>query len=101
MSKLARDVTGQLVPALAFGTTLVRAFTGTSAQTAAIADEVYVVRLVATADVFVAIGADPTATTSSAYLPAGVVEYVAVRPGQKVAALQASAAGTLYVTQTA
>jgi hypothetical protein len=100
MSKLARDITGHMVPALGLGATLVVAFTGTSAQSAAVDENTLVVRLVATADCFVAIGASPTATTSSAYLPAGVVEYLAIRPGHKVAALQASAGGNLYITQT-
>ena len=100
MSKLARDTTGHDVQAMAFGATLVRAFTGSSAQSAAVSDTTYVVRLVATQDCFVEIGPDPTATTSSAYLPAGVVEYVSITPGHKVAALQSSAGGNLYITQT-
>lgn len=99
MTKLARDLTGHDIPALGWGTTLVRAFTGSSAQSAAVDDTTFVVRLVATTDCFVALGANPTATTSSAYLPAGIVEYVSITPGHKVAALQVSSGGNLYITQ--
>jgi hypothetical protein len=100
MSKLARDITGHMVSALGLGVTSALAFTGTSAQSAVVGENTFVVRLVATEPCFVAIGANPTATVSSAYLPAGVVEYFAITPGHRVAALQASSGGTLYVTQT-
>lgn len=100
MTRLARDITGSIVQAVGWGASQTRAFTGTSAQSAVMGDNTYVVRLTASADCFVAIGANPTATTSSTFLPAGVVEYVEIFPGQRVAAIQASSAGTLYITET-
>lgn len=59
------------------------------------------VRLVSTTNCFVEIGANPTAAANtSTYLPAGVVEYFACAAGHRVAVIQASASGTLYVRPT-
>ena len=71
---------------------------GTSAQSAAFADNIYYVRVVADAACHIEFGASPTATTSKVYLPADDVEYFKVSPGEKVAVI-----GTvnLYVSQLA
>lgn len=72
----------------------------TSAQaTDAIGAGIRVVRLVATSDCHVKIGSNPTATTADLFLPAGCVEWLIAHPGQKVAAIQSSASGTLYVSE--
>jgi hypothetical protein len=47
----------------------------------------------------VAIGSNPTATTSSTFLPVYSVEYFKIAPGQKIAAIKNATAGTLYVTE--
>ena len=52
-----------------------------------------------TSAAFIAQGKSPTATTSSAYLPADTPLYVTVNPGEKFSAIQSSAAGTLYVVE--
>lgn len=57
---------------------------------------VFAVRVVCTTDCRIAIGSNPTATTSSTLLPAGVPEYFAVREGEKLAVIGTS--GTLNVT---
>jgi len=76
------------------------AYTGTAGTIAnAISAGVYKVRVVATTACYVAIGSSPTATTSSAYLPADSPEYFTCNPGEKVSAVQLSAAGTLHVTE--
>lgn len=87
------------------GTPAVLAFTGTSAQSAALSDltrtskaRAGTFRIVASADCFIAIGVNPTATTSSIYLPAGLVEYIDVPAGSKIAAIQSSGAGNLNIT---
>ena len=54
------------------------------------------VRLVATVDCWVEIGATAAATTST-FLPAGSPEYFEAIPGDVVAVIQASGAGSLYV----
>lgn len=75
---------------------------GTSARTTnALGDQTHVVRLCATAACRYAIGlpASVVATATDAYLPANVVEFVQVRPGEKVAAIQESGAGKLSVVE--
>ena len=48
------------------------------------------------------IGASPTAVANtSVYLPDGVVQLVSIPGGSKIAAIQASATGSLYITEAA
>lgn len=73
---------------------------GTSAAVAtAFGAGTSILRLVSTTACFIKFGAAPTATASDMLLPANVVEYFGTTPGVKVAALQQSSAGTLYVTE--
>lgn len=75
---------------------------GTSAVvTNAFGAQTYRVRLTAKgADCWFRIGdGTPTATTGDTFMAAGSVEYFTCTPGQKVAAIQDSAAGTLNVTE--
>lgn len=100
MSLLKRDSDGRVMPVLAVGTTQKKAFTGTSAAIDnPISGDCNVVRLLATTDCHVAFGTAPTATTSSMPLTANIPEIVAVVPGSKVAAIQQSEGGDLYVTE--
>lgn len=59
------------------------------------------VRLVSTTNCWVNFGKTPTAAVAAnnIYLPAGVVEYFHVSPGEKVAVIQDSAGGTLNVAE--
>lgn len=78
------------------------AVSGTSAQSAAISANCWEVRLVCTTNCHINFGANPTAAATDSngiYLPAGVVEYFHVNPGQKVAVIQDSASGTLCVAE--
>lgn len=68
-----------------------------SQSTALVTPGLFAVRLVATADCRVAIGANPTATATSTLLVAGVPEYFSAEVGEKVA-VRGSAGGTLNVT---
>lgn len=61
--------------------------------------EYVVVRLVADTDVHIEIGSNPTATTSSEFLPANTVEYKKINSGDKIAHIQASAGGSLYISE--
>jgi hypothetical protein len=47
----------------------------------------------------VAFGANPTATTSSAYLAANTPYYFECDPSDKVAVIQNAAGGNLFVTK--
>jgi hypothetical protein len=71
---------------------------GTSAQSAVMPANTQIVRVVCSAASYISFSADPTAdTTTSIYMPAGLVEYFAIEPGEKLAVIQDSAAGTVYV----
>ena len=74
---------------------------GTTATTTdAVQDGIYVVRVHATAACFVAIeDGTATAATSDMFMPAGATEYFQIRPGERVAAIQSTAAGTVYVSE--
>jgi hypothetical protein len=72
---------------------------GTSAQSAALSGSTGYVRLLSTTLCHVRAGSSPTATTSNMPLPPYVPEYFAVTPGTKIAAIQNSASGTLYITE--
>lgn len=55
-------------------------------------------RIVATTDIHLDVGPSPTAAvTSGKFLPAGIPEFRQASMGDKVAVIQASAAGTVYV----
>lgn len=85
-------------PHKVIGTSVV-AISGSSAASPAFSSQTSVVRVVSTTDCFVRFDANPTATTSHMYLPAGVVEYFLVTSGHRIAGIQRSAAGNLYVTE--
>lgn len=58
------------------------------------------IRVVSTADCWIAFGANPTAVAGqspSILIPAGVPEYFWVQPGEKLAVIQSSGAGTLNI----
>jgi hypothetical protein len=75
------------------------AVSGTSAQSTAVSAATGYVRLFATTLCHIRIGSNPTATTSNMPLGANVPEYFVVPSGMKVAAIQNSASGTLYITE--
>ena len=98
MTTIARDESGVTLQALGLtGTSVRAAIAGTSSSTTLVDASTTVVRLVADTACFVRVAAAAT-TTTAAYLPAGVVEYFAVQPGQAVHVIGTS--GFLYVTET-
>lgn len=70
-----------------------------AANTTGFAAGTQAVRVVSTTACHIAFGAAPTATTNDAYLPANWVAEYTVSPGDKIAAIQNTAAGNLYVTE--
>ena len=74
---------------------------GSSAATSsAIAASTYVVLITATAAAYVTFGSAPTATAANGVmLPANWPTYFRISPGEKVAALQVSGAGVVYVSE--
>lgn len=69
--------------------------------TTALGSQTYQVRLSATAACRFRVveAAGGTAVATDTLLPANWVEYITVTPGQKIAAIQESAAGKLNVTE--
>lgn len=89
------------------GTTQTIAYDLSVGATNAFGSETYQLRLVANSACCYRIGdGAQTATTADTYLPANVVEYVIVSPGQRIAAVKAATnglvtatAGTLWITE--
>ena len=101
MTRLAKELnTNESIQAAAPGTTQTITTSGSSAAiSTAFGNNTRLVRIVATEDVNIKFGSSPTATTSDPFIPANQVEYFKVTAGEKVAAIQNSAAGTVYVTE--
>ena len=75
------------------------ATTSTSVASSAFGSQTYQVRIAASAACFYKVGdGTPTAAATDVYLPANVVEYVKVTPGQKVAVFSATTQ-TVSVTE--
>lgn len=85
--------------AMKIGTTLTRSLSGSSAQSSALNAATRLIRLVSSEACYVEIGSNPTATSSSMYLPANSPEYFVVEGGEIIAALQAGSGGVLFITQ--
>jgi hypothetical protein len=101
MTRLVRDSDTEVVQTFALGASQTVAIGVTSAASTAFGTETLVVRLYADQDCFVEIGASPTASSADAFLPSGVIVYHGCEPGDKVAVIQDTTAGTLYITEAA
>ena len=94
-------------PSSRAGITQTIAFDASSAIVNAFGSETYQLRLVADSACCYRIGdGAQTATAADTFLPANVIEYVIVSPGQRVSAIKATTnglvtatAGTLWVTE--
>lgn len=94
---LGQDANGNIAQVGRLGIVQNITITGSSQQSSAFATPgIFAVRVVATADCYIAIGANPTATTSSTLLVAGLPEYFTVALGEKLAVIGTS--GTLNLT---
>ena len=73
----------------------------TSTQSSALGgtNQSFIVRLIATTDCHILIGKNPTATTTNTFLASKQYEYFAVTPGEKIAVVQDSSGGTLYISE--
>lgn len=98
MAKMAIDANSKPIQVLRpTSTVITQAFTGTAATASAIGAKVRVVRLVATEDCHYSL--ETTATTSSTFLPAGMIEYIHVFGGETISVIQNSVGGTLFITE--
>ncbi len=88
---------GAYIPGTSYGYTT----TGASQQSASMSATASIVRVAVNQDTYISVGTNPTATSNSAMMPAGSVEFYAVTEGDKVAFLQVSDAGRITVTELA
>ena len=81
------------------GVSDVVAYTTTSVQSVAVPAHIQEIRVVCTSNAWINIAVTPTATAgdNSLYMPAGLVEYYHVSPGQLVAVIQDAAGGNMVV----
>lgn len=90
-AELPKDANEQVMPIPgAFVTEQTKAIGGTSAQSDAVNDSTRYVEVTADVDCHVAIGEDPTATTSSAPVWAKTVRPFSVKRGEKIAVIEAA-----------
>ncbi len=99
MSKLLKDQAGVIYPAIVgkLGTNQNMTAGVTATASTAFGQETTLIRVAtnsltgAGAHVHFAIGTTPVATTSSALIPCGFIEYIAVAPGDKISVLRGGA----------
>lgn len=84
------DENGKSVPCLKIGTTEIIDGTSASAQSTTTFTANTVIRVVSDSAVNLAVGANPTATSSTLLLPANTVEYFRISAGQEIAVLGGS-----------
>lgn len=105
MTHLARELgdgvgTREVVQATYQGNVQNVSYTSSAAASSAFGTNTSVIRLLATTDCYYLVGTNPTATSSNgSRLPAGVVERIAVNPGDKISAIRVSSDGSLNITE--
>lgn len=78
------------------------AYTASAAQSSAFTANCHEIRIVATTACHINIGVNPTAAATDDngfYLPAGVVEYLHVAPGQVLSVVRDTADGVLSIAE--
>ena len=95
MALLTKDADSEAIQVLRPTTTEALALSGTVATSSAIAQSV--LRVVSNVDCFYSLVG--TATTSSVFLPAYVVEFVHTEVGDTVSMITSGATGTAYLTE--
>lgn len=69
-----------------------------SVQSTAVGNQIEYVQISSNQDVYIEFGVDPTATSSSMFIRGdGEQRIYKIRPGHKIAALQVTASGTIYI----
>lgn len=93
------DNNGQPIPALKFGSTETVATTAASAQSTANTVEARVVRVISDIDIYLEQGTNPTASSSSALVPAGAELILVVPKNEVIAVIRVGASdGTTWIT---
>jgi len=100
-SPFSDSVGNQIYQAIYVGPSQTIAIGSGSVQSVAVSSTCDIVRIACDQDCFVEIGLNPTASTGSMFFPKGSVEYFGVDGNYKVAVIQKTTAGTLYITEGA
>lgn len=87
MALFPQDENSKPISVLRISTTEEVDGTSASAQNTTAYDKDTVIRIVSDAAVNVAVGTNPTATGTTAFLPANVIEYLKMNDGDKIAVL--------------
>lgn len=100
MTILAQDLNANEIQCVGLGSSQAVSFDA-SVQSTAFSANTRIIRVVSTTDCFIAIGSNPTATSSSTFVPFGSVEYFKVAGAVKLAAIKSTTAGVIYITEGA
>ena len=84
--------------ALRPGTTVQKLNTNNSSTASAFGSQTEYIRIVGSANFHFVLGANPTASATSALLPSGEIEILKVSPGEKIAVFHGSSTD-VYVTE--
>ncbi len=99
MTKMFLDENGRPVPVFRALSTETLAYTDSADTSAALDNQVQLVRVWCFTDAFVLVGADPTATALNAVpVAAKVAEYFPINRGDKVSIIRQATSGAGYVT---
>ena len=101
MSVLVKDSNGVGVPAGTWGAAQNRSTSASSQQSSAVGGSTTLVRLAATEDCYVRLGADPTAEVGDSLVFGGSEVTVGITPGHKIAAIRRTTDGILNITELA
>lgn len=74
------------------------AYTGTAGNTTAMTSTINRVRVVTTTAAYIKIGVAAVATNNDVYMPANTIQEFLINEGERVSAIQDTAAGNLHVT---
>jgi len=72
-----------------------------SQQSQPVGSNCSIVKIFCTKDCYIAISEDPTASSTTSFQPGGIQDYFAIQAGWKIAAVQVSEPGILYITEGA
>lgn len=94
-----KDDVSAALPAVFLGPCQNRSLTTTAGVSSVFGPTTGLIRVVATVDCYIDISINPTATTSSSLLPAGVVEYFGTSPGERISFKSVSDSGIISITE--
>ena len=99
VGSLAEDAQGRETLMLSTQDNQVVAYTAAAAASLPFSNLYQRIRICASTDCFYKVGVGVTATVNDIKLNAGVVEYIEVKPGWVISAIQLAAGGNLHISR--